>query len=150
MDARRSAMAHVRVLLVDDEKDFVAVLKERLEMRGLDVVAAGDGQNAIEAVRKRSFDVIILDLQMPGMDGIETLKQIMKLDQKAQVILLTGHATPKKSAEAIQHGAANFLEKPADLQDLLGKIGEAAAKRMELVQEHFMQKIEDIIKSRGW
>ena len=143
-------MAHERVLLVDDEVDFTVVFKERLEARGLSVVTAAGGPEAVAAVRKKTFDMIILDLQMPGMDGIETLKEILKLDEKAQVILLTGHATSKKGVEAIKHGAVDFLEKPADIQDLLGRIGEAAVKRMVLVEKHSMDKIEDIIKSRGW
>jgi DNA-binding NtrC family response regulator len=143
-------MAHERVLLVDDEVDFTAVLKERMEARGLSVVTAAGGPEAVEAVRKKRFDAIILDLQMPGMDGIETLKEILKLDEKAQVILLTGHATPKKGVEAIKHGAVDFLEKPADIQDMLSRIGEAAVKRMALVEKHSMDKIVDIVKSRGW
>lgn len=143
-------MAHERVLLVDDEVDFTAVLKERMEARGLSVVTAASGPEAVQAVREKAFDAIILDLQMPGMDGIETLKGILKLDEKAQVILLTGHATSKKSVEAIKQGAVDFLEKPADLQDMLSRIGEAAAKRMELVEKHSMDKILGIIKSRGW
>jgi DNA-binding NtrC family response regulator len=142
-------MAHEQVLLVDDEVDFTAVLGRRLEARGLRVVTAADGPEAVEAVRMKAFDVIILDLYMPEMDGIQTLKEILKLDEKAQVILLTGHYTSKKSDEAIKHGAADFLEKPADIQDLLGRIGDAAVKRMVLVEEHSMDKIEDIIKSRG-
>jgi len=143
-------MAHERVLLVDDEVDFTTVLKERLEARGLSAVTAASGPEAVQAVRKKRFDAIILDLLMPGMDGIETLKEILKLDDKAQVILLTGHATTKKGVEAIKHGAVDFLEKPADIQDMLSKIGEAAAKRMELVEKQSMDKIVDIIKSRGW
>ena len=135
--------------MVDDEVDFTAVLGRRLEARGLRVVTAADGPEAVEAVRNKTFDVIILDLYMAEMDGIQTLKEILKLDQKAQVILLTGHYTSKKSDEAIVHGAVDFLEKPADIQDLLGRIGEAAAKRMVLVEEHSMDRIEDIIKSRG-
>ena len=143
-------MPHERVLLVDDETDFTAVLKERLEARGLAVVTAASGPEAVQAVRKKTFDAIILDLQMPGMDGIETLKEILKLDEKAQVILLTGHATPKKGVEAIKHGAVDFMEKPADIQDMLRMIGAAADKRMELVEKHAMDKIVGIIKSRGW
>jgi len=143
-------MANERVLLVDDEVDFTAVLKERLEARGLSVVTAASGPEAVQAVSRKTFDAIIVDLRMPGMDGIETLKEILKLDEKAQVILLTGYATPRTGAEAIKHGAVDFLEKPADLQDMLGKIGAAAVKRMELVEKQSMDKILGIIKSRGW
>jgi DNA-binding NtrC family response regulator len=143
-------MANERVLLVDDEVDFTTVLKQRMEARGLNVVTAASGPEAVQAVRKKTFDAIILDLQMPGMDGIETLKEILKLDEKAQVILLTGYATPKKGVEAIKHGAVDFLEKPADIQDMLSRIGEAAVRRMELVEKQSMDKIVGIIKSRGW
>ncbi len=142
-------MADERVLLVDDEADFIAVLGKRLEARGLSVVTAADGAEALEAVREKPFDLVILDLYMADMDGIETLKEILKLDKKAQVILLTGYYTSKKSDEAIKHGAVDFLEKPADIQDLLGRIGEAGVKRMVAVEEHSMDRIEDILRSRG-
>ena len=125
-------------------------MKQRMEARGLSVVTAASGPEAVQVVAKKTFDAIILDLQMPGMDGIQTLKEILKLDEKAQVILLTGYATPKKGVEAIKHGAVDFLEKPADLQDMLSKIGEAADRRMELVEKDSMDKIMGIIKSRGW
>jgi DNA-binding NtrC family response regulator len=143
-------MAHEKVLLVDDEPDFVSVLKERLSARGLDVSTAGSGPAAVEEVKRKRFDVVILDYNMPGMDGIETLKSIVALDKEVQVLLLTGHATARTGADAIRHGAADFLEKPADLPDLLAKIGDAAARRMSLVEEHSADQIEDILKKRGW
>jgi len=143
-------MANERVLLVDDEKEFVEVLKERLENRSLRVTTASNGTEALEAVKKKKFDAIILDFQMPGMNGVETLKEILALDSDAQVILLTGHGSVGASVEAIKGGAVDFMEKPADINDLLEKIGEAAVQRTILLEQRSMEMIEDIIKKKGW
>jgi len=143
-------MANERVLLVDDEEEFVEVLKERLESRGLRVTTASDGTEALEAVRKKKFDAIILDFQMPGMNGVETLREILALDSDAQVILLTGHGTVGTSVQAIKGGAVDFMEKPADINTLLEKIGEAAVQRTVLLEQRSMEMIEDIIKKKGW
>lgn len=143
-------MAKAKILLVDDEKDFTSTLSERLEIRELEVFTADNGNDAIELAQKHRFDAIILDLQMPGMDGIETLKNLLSGDPDQQVILLTGHGTISKSIEAIKAGATDFLEKPVDIQVLTDKIDEATMKRMVLLEKHYAEKIEDILKTRGW
>jgi DNA-binding NtrC family response regulator len=143
-------MANERVLLVDDEKEFVEVLKERLESRGLRVTTALDGTEALEVVKKKRFDAIILDFQMPGMDGVETLREILATDSDAQVILLTGHGSVGASVQALKGGAVDFMEKPADINALLEKIGEAAVQRTILLEQRSMEMIEDIIKKKGW
>lgn len=122
-----------RILLVDDEKDFIETLSERMEVRGMAVVTADNGYDAIEKAKKESFDAVILDLQMPGLNGIETLKRLLEIDPNLQVIMLTGHATVQKGVEAVKLGAADFLEKPTELSVLIDRIKEAKVKRMVLV-----------------
>ena len=143
-------MAKTRVLLVDDEVDFTDVLKTRLEARDLDVTTAADGAAALAAVGAKSFDAIILDMVMPGMDGLEVLRKILASDPAAQVVLLTGHGTVEKGVAAVRDGAADFLEKPAAIEELMSRIDEASQKRTTLLKERSAQKIDEILKSKGW
>ena len=143
-------MADEKILLVDDEEEFTSVLSQRMEARGLKVDTARSGPEALKKVKKKSFDAIILDMLMPDMDGIETLKHMLEENPNLQVILLTGHATLQKGIEAVKLGAMDFLEKPADIQKLMEKIKEASAKRMLLVEKETEEKIKDILKTKGW
>ncbi len=143
-------MADDKVLLVDDEKEFTRILSERMETRGLTVVTAKNGPAALKKAEKERFDAIILDMSMPEMDGIETLKRLLEINPDLQVIMLTGHATLEKGVEAVKLGAMDFLEKPADMDKLLAKISEAKAKKMVLVEKRAEQKIKGILKSKGW
>ena len=118
-------MAQEKILLVDDEAEFTSVLAERMEARGLQVDIAHSGEEALDKVREKTYDAIILDMLMPGMDGIETLKELRKINPDLQIILLTGYATVEKSVEAVKLGAMDFMEKPADFKKLLEKITEA-------------------------
>jgi DNA-binding NtrC family response regulator len=101
-------------------------------------------------VKEKVYDAIILDLAMPEMDGIETLKRLFEVDKDLQIILLTGHATVEKGVEALKLGAVDFLEKPADISKLVGKINEAQRKRILLFEEDLDKKMSDIIKKKGW
>ena len=139
-----------RILLVDDEEEFVRALAKRLAARGLEVETASDGESAIEKIKGSEFDVIVLDLAMPNMDGIETLRRLRAIDPDLQVVLLTGHGTVKTGVEAMKAGALDFLEKPAELQELLAKIREAIARRMVLVKKRREEEVEDILRQRGW
>ncbi|MEJ2108444.1 MAG: response regulator [Acidobacteriota bacterium] len=143
-------MPSAKVLLVDDEKNFTETLTERLQLRDLEVFSASSGTEALALAEKHRFDAVILDLQMPGMDGIETLKRLLADDADQQVIVLTGHGTISKSVEALKAGAAEFFEKPIDIQVLSEKIGEAAMHRLTLLQERSAQAIEDVLKKKGW
>ncbi len=143
-------MARAKVLLVDDETEFTTTLSERLELRGMEVFTAANGPEALKLAKDHRFDAVILDLQMPGMDGIETLKRLLTGDADQQVIILTGHATVSKSIEAIKTGATEFLEKPVDIQVLTDIIGNAATERMVLLEKRSAQAIEDILKNKGW
>jgi DNA-binding NtrC family response regulator len=139
-----------KVLLVDDETEFTATLSERLKLRDMEVFTAANGPDALELAETHRFDAVILDLQMPGMDGIETLKRLLTGDADQQVIILTGHATVSKGIEAIKTGATEFLEKPVDIKVLTEMIGHAAVQRMVLMEKRSAQAIEEILKNKGW
>ncbi|MCG6958250.1 MAG: response regulator [Gemmatimonadetes bacterium] len=143
-------MSDYKVLLVDDEKDFVEVLAERLEARGLHVDTALTGLSAIVKAEETRYDAILLDMAMPGMDGIETLERLLELNPDLQVILLTGRATLSQAAAAIKLGALDLLEKPADITTLVRKIEDAAKKRWSLEDQHIEEKVADILRKKGW
>ena len=139
-----------RVLLVDDEEQFLDVLSQRLKARGLKVDAVTSGEDAVKQVEDHNFDAIIVDLAMPGIDGIETLKRIKEKRPDLEIIMLTGHATVKSGIEAMKLGADDFLEKPVDLNVLLEKIGEAKNKRMLVVEKGRQEEVKKILKSKTW
>ena len=139
-----------KVLLVDDEEQFLDALSQRLEARGLKVDAVTSGEDALNQVEDRNFDAIIVDLAMPGIDGIETLKRIKAKRPDLEIIILTGHATVKSGIEAMKLGADDFLEKPVDLNELMEKIGEAKNKRMLVVEKGRQEELKKILKSKTW
>ncbi len=141
---------NAKVLLVDDEADFTEILSERMETRGMQVDVVDCGADAIDRVQKKSFDAIILDLAMPEMDGIEALKHILDVNPDLQVILLTGRATLEKAVEAVKLGAVEFLEKPADIKTLVGKIEEAQSKKAILTEKRMEKRISGLTKKKGW
>ncbi|MCD6160890.1 MAG: response regulator [candidate division Zixibacteria bacterium] len=143
-------MADEKILLVDDDNDFTEVMTERMESRGLKVDTAKNGSIAVDKVKDKSYDAIVLDLSMPGIDGIETLKMLLERQPDLQVILLTGHATVEKGVEAVKLGAMDFLEKPANLEKLIKKIQEAKHKKMLIVENKVEEKITKIIREKGW
>lgn len=121
-------MEKFKVLLVDDEQDFVKSLSERLEMRDLSTKTAFDGNQALEAVKQEQPSVIVLDLKMPGMDGLEVLRLVKKAHPNVQVIILTGHGTDKDEAEAKKLGAFAYLQKPVNLNQLMDTMKKAHKK----------------------
>jgi len=143
-------MANDRVLLVDDEKSFVDVLQKRLNARGLKVDTSNSGEDAISKAQSQTFDVIVLDLAMPGMDGVETLKRLRKNDPDLQIILLTGHGSIEKAVEATKLGAMDFLQKPAKLPELLELIREAGARKAVLVEQRASKQVADVIGKKSW
>ncbi len=139
-----------RILLVDDEERFLKLLSERLEVRGLKVTYVTSGEEALARIEEQNFDVIVLDLAMPGIDGIETLKQLKAKDPDSEIIMLTGHATVHNGIEAMKLGAEDFLEKPVDIGLLLEKIGEAKEKRLLVLEKNSQDEIKKIITEKGW
>ena len=139
-----------KVLVVDDEEEFVTTLAERMETRGMNVSTTVSPKDALDIVAKESFDAVVLDLQMPEMDGLEVLKILKKRHPDIQIILLTGHATVQKGIEAMKLGAMDLIEKPADIATLTEKIKKAQAKKMILVEKKTEEKIKDIINRKAW
>lgn len=138
-----------RVLLVDDEEDFLEVMVERMSNRGVDVATSNSAQDALKMIEKESYDAIILDFMMPGMDGIETLKAIKAKKPELQIILLTGHATVQKGVEAMKLGAMDVIEKPADLEVLTQKIKDAKAEKMLIVEKKTDNNIKEMLRRFG-
>jgi len=143
-------MAEDKVLLVDDDQDFTDTLSTRMKSRGLSVDTAASGSEALEKIKAGSYCAIILDLVMPRMDGIETLKHLLKENPDLQVILMTGHASIQTGIEAIKLGAMDFLEKPAEIQKLIEKIQQAKANRMLLFEKRVEDRIEGILETKWW
>ena len=140
----------ISVLLVDDEKDFVESLDERLQIRDFKVTTAFSGDEAIKLVEENDFDVIVLDVQMPGKDGVETLKEIKNIEQLSQVIMLTGHATVKTAIEGMKSGAFDYLMKPTDTDELIEMINNAYQLVAEQRDRIRQAEINNILKKRGW
>jgi DNA-binding NtrC family response regulator len=143
-------VATASVLVVDDEVEFAQIIAERLRARGFDVDVAHDGAGGIEKVQARRYDAVVLDLAMPGMDGMVALKQMLEHDPGAQIIILTGQGSVAKGVEAVKLGAIDFLEKPADIETISGRVSEAATKRFEDFERGLEDKMSDIMKKKGW
>jgi DNA-binding NtrC family response regulator len=122
---QEQSTSQISVLLVDDEVGFVEVLFKRLARRGMAVTVASSGAEGIQALRRRDFDVAVLDLKMEDMDGIEVLKIFKKMAPAMPVIMLTGHGSESSARQGIQFGAFDYLTKPYELDDLIRKIKEA-------------------------
>ncbi|HZV46733.1 MAG TPA: response regulator [Thermodesulfovibrionales bacterium] len=122
-------MPQTKLLLVDDEVEFASALAERLQLRGYDVKTANNALEALALIHTHLPDVIILDLKIPGMDGIETLKTIKKIDSTIEVIMLTGHGDVQSVAEGMKSGVFEYIMKPVDIGELTVKIDNAMKKR---------------------
>jgi len=116
-----------KVLIVDDEKDFLDIMAERMGARGVEVSTTTSAENALKMVRKETYDVVIMDLMMPEMDGFKALKLFKETRPDLPIILLTANVPEEKCIEAIKLGAMDVIEKPADLNLLTQKIEEVKA-----------------------
>lgn len=117
------------VLLVDDEEEFLRTIIKRLGKRGIDATGATRGEQALELMTESARDVVVLDVKMPGMDGLEVLKRIKTQWPSTEVIMLTGHASVEAAVEGMDRGAFDYLMKPADFEDLLYKLEDAFRKK---------------------
>ncbi len=124
-------MKNFKLLLVDDEEEFVKALAERLKMRDLESDMVYDGEQALSFVEDKEPDVMVLDLKMPGIDGIEVLERVKKAYPKIEVIILTGHGTEKDEERAKRLGAFDYLEKPVDIDTLVARLKKAFWRKME-------------------
>jgi len=139
-----------KVLMVDDEEDFLEVMSERMQARGMQVETCTSAEEALEKLKSETFDAIILDFMMPGIDGMQALKDIKSKRPEAQIILLTGHATVEKGVEAMKLGAADLLEKPADIEVLEMKIKDASTRRMLIVEKQTEDRVKDTLRRFGF
>ena len=121
----------IRVLLVDDEEGYVHVLAKRMTKRQVEVSSALSGSEAIQILRKKDFDVAVVDLKMEDIDGIEVLKIFKKMDPELPVVMLTGHGSEQAARDGLALGAFDYLTKPCDLEELLATIIKAAEQRSE-------------------
>ena len=135
------------IMLVDDEEDFVEMLSLRLKETGENVLAAHDGTQCLDILDKSEIDVIILDIKMPGMDGIETLKEIKRRYPLNEVIMLTGHGTIETAIDGMKLGAFDFLLKPTDFDDLLDKLKKARQRKLDQLER--IRKAEAAMLLRG-
>lgn len=115
-------MDKISVLLVDDEEELVFTLAERLVYRGYDAEGVLSGAEAISRTDERSFDVIVIDVKMPGMNGIEVMKKLREKHPDAKVMLITGHGSIKEGEDGVAEGAVDYLQKPVKLENLIEKI----------------------------
>jgi DNA-binding NtrC family response regulator len=136
-----------RILLVDDEIVFTDNMTRLLTARGYSVTATHSGAAALDVLEENDFDVIVLDLKMPGMDGIATLKEIRKLGLFTQTILLTGHGSIDTALEAVKLGACDYLTKPCEIDELVAKIEEAWEKKDEEEKRDRQEKIQKVVES---
>lgn len=139
-----------KILMIDDEQDFLDVMSERMEARNMVVSTASSAKEGLAKAAAGSFDVVILDLMMPEMDGIETLRVLKEKNPDLEVILLTGHATIKQGIEAMKLGALDLIEKPADMNALTEKIHAAQAKKMVIAEKKNEEMIKKILAEKGW
>jgi DNA-binding NtrC family response regulator len=136
-----------RVLLVDDERDYLEVLIRRLGKRDVDVDGVSSGEEALQYLQARPIDVAVLDVRMPGMDGLTALRKIKKLDPLIEVIMLTGHASLEVALEGMRAGAFDYLMKPAEIDELLYKIQDA--HRAKTIQEEKIARLERQKEQQG-
>jgi DNA-binding NtrC family response regulator len=128
-------MNGAKVLLVDDEVVFTKNMSKLLQTRGYAVTAVNSGEEAINAVQQESFDVLVLDLKMRGMDGLATLRELKKLGLHTKTVILTGHGSIDSAMEARKLGAYDFLPKPCEIGELVAKIEEAWEKKANVSQK---------------
>ena len=134
-------MKTINVMLVDDESDFLETLEKRLKKRKLNVTSVYSGEEALRHLSKEEVDVVVLDVKMPGMDGIEVLREIKKHYPLIEVILLTGHASIEVAVQGMEMGAFDYIMKPMDIDDLFYKVQDAHKKK--IIQEDKIRSMED-------
>jgi DNA-binding NtrC family response regulator len=121
-------MAALRVLFVDDEEELVSTVVERLGLRGLEATGATSGREALDRVAAQPFDVVVLDVRMPGLGGLDVIKRLKQSHPDLEVILLSGHGAPEDVEVGLHLGAFDYLQKPVDLEDLVAIVGRAAPR----------------------
>jgi two-component system NtrC family response regulator len=137
----------IRVLLVDDEENLIEYLSKRLLKQGFTVKAAFSGEDAVKVANQEHFDVAVVDLKMPGIDGVETQKKLKEIQPLLQCIVLTGHGSIESALESGQKDAFNYLLKPVDHDTLVAAIKDAYKKKMEVQEKKFKEQVEELYAS---
>jgi len=140
-------MEEMKMMLVDDEERFLSTTKKLLLKKGYDVFTAISGAEALEKLRTQNIHIVILDVKMPGMDGIETLKAVKRKFPMVEVIMLTGHGTVESAVEGLKSGATDYLTKPTDVNDLITKAEEAFEKRQRIEEKIRVAQTRSFMKS---
>ena len=140
-------MEEMKIMLVDDEERFLLTTQKILAKKGYDIITATSGIDALKRLERENIHVVILDVKMPGMDGIATLKKIRKRFPLVEAIMLTGHATVETAVEGMKSGAIDYIMKPCDIDDLLKKAEEAFEKRQRLEEKIRMAQARTYMKS---
>lgn len=135
------------MMLVDDEERFLSTTAKLLSRKGYEVVTSVSGAEALEKLTSHNIHVVILDVKMPGMDGLETLKAIKSMYPLVEVIMLTGHGTVESAVDGLKAGATDYLVKPTDINDLIQKAEEAFEKRQRLEEKIRMAQSKRYMKS---
>jgi two-component system NtrC family response regulator len=136
----------IKLLIVDDEVQFLDSISKRLELRGFEVTKATNGAEAIELARNQKFDLALVDLKIPGLDGKQVL-EILKSEHKfIEVTILTGHGSLDSAVECTKLGAFDYLPKPYELEDLIVKLKEAYKARLEKKFQNDKEKMEKIFQ----
>ncbi len=128
-------MNELKMMLVDDEERYLSTTSRLLFKKGYEVVTAASGAEALEKLRDEEIHVVILDVKMPGMDGITTLQEIKRLFPLVEVIMLTGHAAIESAVDGLRSGATDYLMKPTDIDDIIQKAEEAFSRRQRLEEK---------------
>jgi DNA-binding NtrC family response regulator len=139
----------IRVLLVDDEEELTTYLMRRLSMRGFRVTGTTSGEEALAVARERDFDVAVVDLRMPEMDGEEVTRRLMQVQPMLQVVVLTGHASIESALECGAGGVFRYLSKPHDFDALVKVLKDATAVRRGLLRERYEAEMEEVLKQEG-
>jgi len=143
-------MQNPNILVVDDEGDFLETLMNRLKKRNIGTIGCASGEEAVRLAKQHQFDVVILDIKMPGgMDGIETLREIKRIRPETEVILLTGHASLETSVEGMKQGAYDYLLKPIRLEDLLEKLVQALERKGSAEHRAQSEEIRKLLQKRA-
>ncbi len=133
------------VLFVDDEIEFLETLIKRIKKRGITASGVKSGEEAIGFLSENQADIVVLDVRMPGMDGIQTLRKIKKENPLIEVIMLTGHACLEVAREGMEIGAFDYLMKPIDIDELIYKLEDAHSKIK--IQKEKIEKLKDVAES---
>ena len=140
-------MEKIKIMLVDDEERFLFTTQKLLSKKGYDVLTASSGADALETLETHNIHVVILDVKMPGMDGIAALKEIKRRFPLVEVIMLTGHATVESAIDGLKSGATDYLMKPVGIEELTNKAEEAYEKRQRVEEKIRVAQTRRFMKS---